>query len=198
MRSRAGIIATVVIFIMATLSYLEFDKGVERFFWAHRMTTWSHFFHEISFLGKSEYYLIPSLLLYYIYKNRDLQIAMKSIYLFWSVALGGIAVWVVKIVAGRFRPGHLIHDGQYGFDYFHVVHDLTSFPSGHSATVFGVAMALWLIFRKGWVWLFGFAFLIALSRMVIVRHFPSDVMIGALIGVWVSYLIYEYKFKEEW
>ena len=36
-----------------------------------------------------------------------------------------------------------------------------------------------------------------ISRVVIVRHYPSDIMIGGLIGALTSYILYERYFKKK-
>ena len=69
----------------------------------------------------------------------------------------------------------------------------TAFPSGHSMGAFAVAAVLSREFReRRWVpWVcYGTASLIALSRVGLGRHFPSDVVAGAVLGE-----IYLY---EEW
>ena len=58
-----------------------------------------------------------------------------------------------------------------------------SFPSGH--TLHAVSFAVVLGYHYPWaVWAVGpFALLIAASRMVLGLHYPSDVAVGAAIGV---------------
>ncbi|HEX6722044.1 MAG TPA: phosphatase PAP2 family protein, partial [Burkholderiaceae bacterium] len=58
-----------------------------------------------------------------------------------------------------------------------------SFPSGH--TLHAVSFAIVLGYHFPWAaWIAGpFALLIAASRMVLGLHYPSDVAVGAAIGV---------------
>jgi undecaprenyl-diphosphatase len=58
-----------------------------------------------------------------------------------------------------------------------------SFPSGH--TLHAVAFSIVLGFHYPWAaWIVGpFALLVAASRMVLGLHYPSDVAVGAAIGV---------------
>lgn len=61
-----------------------------------------------------------------------------------------------------------------------------SFPSGHAATAFAAAIILAARFPR-WRWpLLGLATLIALSRVVLGAHWPSDIAAGALIGTAVG------------
>jgi len=61
----------------------------------------------------------------------------------------------------------------------------TSFPSGHASGAFAMATVFAAEYRhKKWVpWVaYGTAGMIALSRVQLGRHFPSDVIAGAMIG----------------
>lgn len=57
-----------------------------------------------------------------------------------------------------------------------------SFPSGHTATAWGLAIGLSLVFPRG-MWLFGIlACMASLQRLTSGAHFPSDVLAGAAIA----------------
>ena len=66
-----------------------------------------------------------------------------------------------------------------------------SFPSGHSASSMGFAVSLFITSkRKNIAWLgFVYALLMAASRCYAVVHYPSDVLVGMIIGLIVGYLI---------
>lgn len=62
-----------------------------------------------------------------------------------------------------------------------------SFPSGHSAASFACAWALLRSGRKQWgAWALVIAGLIALSRLYVGVHYPTDVLGGVLIGILVA------------
>ena len=66
----------------------------------------------------------------------------------------------------------------------------TSFPSGHSATSMCCAFFLFLTEKNGLgkvslVW----GILICLSRLVVLVHYPTDVLCGVLIGIAVGALM---------
>ncbi len=70
------------------------------------------------------------------------------------------------------------------------VADSPSMPSGHSATAFAVATVMALrIPRAGWV-LYPFAILVALSRVGVGVHWPSDILAGALFGISIGALVF--------
>lgn len=66
-----------------------------------------------------------------------------------------------------------------------------SFPSGHSASSMGFAITLFITSkRKKIAWLgFVYALIMACSRCYAMVHYPSDVIIGLLIGTLVGLLI---------
>ncbi|MBE7556374.1 MAG: phosphatase PAP2 family protein [Anaerolineales bacterium] len=60
-----------------------------------------------------------------------------------------------------------------------------SYPSGHAAVAFAVALVLALFWRRrcGWGLSLAGAGLIALSRVYLGYHYPSDIFAGAVLGV---------------
>lgn len=58
-----------------------------------------------------------------------------------------------------------------------------SFPSGHTASSVAVASILAIYFSQIAVIVFVLAFLIGFSRVYLCVHYPSDVIIGAVLGI---------------
>ncbi|MDR0728821.1 MAG: phosphatase PAP2 family protein [Prevotellaceae bacterium] len=67
-----------------------------------------------------------------------------------------------------------------------------SFISNHAANIFGTAtIAALLIRNKGWTGgLYGWAALVAYSRIYVGKHYPGDILCGAAFGVLAGYLVY--------
>jgi undecaprenyl-diphosphatase len=61
--------------------------------------------------------------------------------------------------------------------------DHASMPSGHTTTAFAAAMAIGLLWPRSRPFMWTYALLIGLSRIVTTAHFPSDVLAGATVGV---------------
>lgn len=91
---------------------------------------------------------------------------------------------LLKRATRRTRPSH-DGIGQFFVQSPQAGQEATSFPSGHAAGAFAVAAVLASEYRhRRWVpWTaYGTASLISLSRVSLGRHFPSDVIAGAVLG----------------
>ena len=69
--------------------------------------------------------------------------------------------------------------------------DLTSFPSGHSVFAFMAAVSLFMCIKKKRNKFFGaffilFASFVAIGRVLAMRHWVHDVVIGGLVGCFVG------------
>ncbi len=72
-----------------------------------------------------------------------------------------------------------------------------SFPSGHSAQAFVVSSALYYCHSKLFVPVLVVSVLMALSRLYLYVHFPTDVMIGMLVGWLCGFVAVEFCRKWE-
>jgi undecaprenyl-diphosphatase len=68
-------------------------------------------------------------------------------------------------------------------------HHNDSFPSGHACNAFMIAVLLSERFRRGRYAIYGVASLVALSRVYLGVHYPSDVIVGASLGFSITWLM---------
>lgn len=108
--------------------------------------------------------------------------AERAFFIFASVGLSGIAVQVLKHLVGRARPGLIDRFGAFHFDLFSIKASLASFPSGHSTSIFALAVALGLIAPRLRTPMLGLAVAVAVARVVLAAHYTSDIVAGAVLG----------------
>ncbi len=141
--------------------------------------------HKLSAFGELQYgTLCLSLLLWGAAawsRRPDLRLAGSACFL--SGIAAGIFVNILRPLFGRPRPSTGIADGFY---YFTAEWSYNSFPSGHSMSNFASASALLIAYPPLGIPYFIIAIGIAWSRMQLNRHDPSDVTVGALLGIAVG------------
>ena len=64
------------------------------------------------------------------------------------------------------------------------------FVSSHAANTFSISLFFFLLFgrKKIFTGLFVYAFLVSYSRVYLARHFPGDIIFGAILGLCCGYL----------
>ena len=104
-----------------------------------------------------------------------------------AVVGGMLAPALLKHLIHRPRPFNAFYDeiaqGQVVVKTMFQLYLSNSFPSGHSALVFSVATALNLVYRNRLGFLYIVAAYLAVTRIYVGAHFPSDVLAGALAGI---------------
>lgn len=120
------------------------------------------------------------------------------IYFFSLISLSlilsrGIIAEIIKFFSHRQRPFVLLN-----IQPLIEKNDIyMSFPSGHAAFYFALAFSVLLFYfakeknfkNKIGFWFFGFAILIGIFRIFAGIHWPSDVLIGATIGIVSVYIV---------
>ena len=132
--------------------------------------------------------LVISYLVWIVWKRKKTEIISLA-WIAVTVAVSDIvAAELLKPWIGRLRPCKvegLVHivDGCAG---------LYSFPSNHAANTATFAM-LWMMFhgpRQGLL-AFVLAFMVALSRVYLGVHYPSDVLAGMVFGISLGAVSYQ-------
>ena len=101
-----------------------------------------------------------------------------------GLIISGIVVTLIKYIIGRPRPSEFFGSGAILFQHFSHSPRYASFPSGHSQTVWcGIATCI-LFFPRYRKLLIVFGILGCIGRIIMLRHYPSDIFAGALIGIW--------------
>jgi undecaprenyl-diphosphatase len=116
-------------------------------------------------------------------------IAVRFGFIFLAVGLPGLFVTVIKRWIGRVRPSEL---GPFAYHPLSWDSAYASLPSGHSAAAFSALVAIGAIFPRARPVLWIYAITIAMSRVIVEAHFPSDVLAGAVVGAFGAVLVREW------
>jgi undecaprenyl-diphosphatase len=103
----------------------------------------------------------------------------------FGFALGHVIYYLIKNKAARIRPC----DRDIGLRISVEPLDQFSFPSGH--TLHAVLLTIVVVSYSPCfaVVLVPFVVLIALSRIILGLHYPSDVVVGAAMGAFIAFLL---------
>jgi len=101
----------------------------------------------------------------------------------------------IKHSIKRYRPSHNLEIKE----KLHILHEYRGgkygFFSGHSANCVGIATLLFLLFSKCKLWFrcifFLWAALEAYSRIYLGVHYPSDIFVGFLAGLFWGFVVYQ-------
>lgn len=139
----------------------------------------AHFFKLISRLGDGTFWYAMLMVVWYL---QGLSYSLQIIYVFLGSLIGTAIYKVLKQKTVRPRP-YQVHQvivmGERPLDHF-------SFPSGHTLHAVMISILLGYIVPALLVLMLPFTVLVALSRMVLGLHYPSDVLVGAVIGATVA------------
>ncbi len=107
----------------------------------------------------------------------------------------------LKFVFGRLWPDtwvknnpSFIHDGAYGFNFFHGGPGYASFPSGHTAATCALISVLWILYPKLRPLCVLIVLAVAVGLIGANYHFLSDVIAGGFVGVstgWMTVTLWQ-------
>jgi PAP2 superfamily. len=144
----------------------------------NRINHWkpvSLLFAAVSRLGNGVFWYVLIVMLPLIYGATAVQVSLHM----GLVGLAGVLIYKwLKTSTERVRPYN--HNG----DIFQNVAalDQFSFPSGHTLHAVGFTLILLHYYPEWALLVVPFTVLVALSRVILGLHYPSDVLIGAFLG----------------
>ena len=137
-------------------------------------------------------YNVPLALLLWIYGAATGSRAWRRVALvcFLGASLAGLFDDCFRLTMGRPRPDvyPAVPDGFYG-PAKALLGRYESFPSGHAASDVGMGVALLLVCRPLGVVTLLYALAVIWGRMELNKHYPSDVIVGSMIGIYVGALV---------
>ncbi|MBD5400396.1 phosphatase PAP2 family protein [bacterium] len=104
-------------------------------------------------------------------------------FIFCSILATGVVIEVLKIALGRARPILFEMVGLTGFFPPSFEWVFNSMPSGHTAISFAALVMMGMLAPRFKVPAWGLAILIGVARVCVGDHWPTDVLLGAFIGM---------------
>lgn len=174
-----GLIASI--FFMFLL-----DDQISQFFAKPENVTLRRFFNLITDIGLAGHYFLIVAIIFIISKfiNKNwITIRHWSINAFVALIFSGLLVHIIKFFVGRMRPYMNNAIDALVFSPLNTNADYGSFASGHTQVMFTVATIMSLTFPKWkWFWFLSAA-IIGFSRVGDLKHYSSDVIFGACVGI---------------
>jgi membrane-associated phospholipid phosphatase len=189
----------ILIFSAGLVTALLLDSRIAVELSKHESPAEMRVANSITDIALAQYWILGSLVLAVLaaggvalvrketFKARLLNIQRWATHLFLALLGTGLVTTVMKLLVGRARPNAWAPD-RFGFRFspFYFGAHYQSFPSGHSQVIFCVSALLAYLWPKQRLVFFGLALVIALTRVLTLKHFASDVFAGMLIGIYGS------------
>lgn len=112
-----------------------------------------------------------------------LGIGTRIQFIFFSVLVSVLMAQLLKWVIGRGRPFVGGKANPFNFAPFNGTEAYYSLPSSHATTAFALAFAVGALWPRARVPMYLYAVAIALTRLPLLAHHPSDAVAGALVGI---------------
>lgn len=166
------------------------EQEIAKFFWSYNETFIFDVFQIVS--GKIYIFITSSVFIVYAlfrFKKRGIIILLAALL---AVALSDIICYrVLKPVFKRPRPvvelnlkaneiaekNKLINAKDY------------SMPSNHASNIFAFFIIYLFYVKRFWPLLFINSVLISASRIILVKHYPSDVFAGIVVGIFLGLIL---------
>lgn len=177
-----------VILIFALLMILSWnfiDRPIALYFHPLDLQKKFPFLVVFYFIGLWKYYLCLFILLalYFRFVRPNRLNEGRVWYLFFCLALTSVLNGIIKIVFARARPELLFINQSYGFYWLKLPDAYHSFVSGHAVTTTTLAAALGVLFPRYFIVFIVVALLVCASRVVLLNHYLSDVLIGFYFSI---------------
>lgn len=116
-------------------------------------------------------------------------LVVRAGFIFLAIGVPALFVALIKRFIGRARPYVSEAVDPYSYVPFIWKASYASLPSGHATNAFAAAIAIGALWPRARVPMWIYAVLIAVSRVMVNAHFPSDVIAGAFVGITGAFLV---------
>lgn len=146
------------------------------------------FFKTITLFGDGLWFIPVAIISLFIRFQYSTVLALAAL-------INGILISILKrgFFAGSERPAKVLDNDLLHFAQGVDIHHYNSFPSGHTATAFGLALLIALLFKKRTLSIFVLmlAMAVGYSRIYLAQHFLIDVTAGAIVGCFTTLMAWQ-------
>ncbi|MBL7118376.1 MAG: phosphatase PAP2 family protein [Candidatus Syntrophoarchaeum sp.] len=135
----------------------------------------------LSYLGNKIAGFVFVILIFFFTKNR-----FYSLFCLTTYGVNFIVFKGLKHIIARPRPPTALY---YHPEILEHIAPLGSFPSGHAVIIFMIAALCSFRYARYKYLFYGIASLVAFSRVYLGVHYPSDVIVGAILGYCITKLM---------
>ncbi len=179
-------VATVVLLVLLSMEWIGLFRGVNG--WLNSaLPVGGPFMNSLTDTA-SFALTVLYLILFVLWDFKDMgRLSRFTLELTAGIAVSMVIVGLLKVLTGVPRPGEAsVHWSLFksikNADYF-------AFPSGHATRAAVLAYFLSRRWKKLWPFWWGWAVVIAISRLLLHVHWFSDVVFALLLGVWAGILV---------
>lgn len=140
--------------------------------------------------------ILISVLWYLWFNENDVHVHRKIIACFLS-CIFAIIIGRILALTLPFRSRPILNPK---FDFFYTIDNLSwvntwsSFPSDHAVLFFSLATGIFLISKKWGIFSYSYTFIIiCFPRIYLGLHYPSDILAGMIVGIFITFVIFKLK-----
>ncbi len=151
------------------------EIGIIKMIQSLRSSFFDSFFEAVTMLGEEMVYILIFSVAYWCFNKRE--------------AIKMILIFLLSAMVNNFLKGVIMRDRPVGVEGVFSLREETatgsSMPSGHTQLATTFYYYLILKFKNRWVTIVGsiLIVLVALSRIYLGVHWPSDVLVGIVVGI---------------
>ncbi|MBS1773192.1 MAG: phosphatase PAP2 family protein [Bacteroidetes bacterium] len=133
-------------------------------------------------------FCIPAGELIYGFARHDKQALYNGIQTLAGIGINTVVTYGIKHTVNRNRP-FIDHPDIVPYEYY----TSNSMPSGHTSFAFSAATSIslqypkWYVIAPAYLW----AGAVGYSRLYLGVHYPSDVLVGAVVGAGSAFIAYK-------
>lgn len=179
--------------VLSGLSLFFVDQSLSTWLATEENAPFRRAAREITDFGLGEHWFLLALVVYvmarWVSPSKFGFLKNTAIHLFVALLGSGLILRILKWAIGRQRPHVGDLPDAFVFQPFSHHWHYQSMPSGHSQVLFAVATTFVLLWPRWTAVIYILAGVMSLTRVVVLQHFLSDVIVGMMTGYFGTLLV---------